>query len=47
MSIPALDSYKVEWCRRTMSELARRILKILTQSNQEVSRFITIKESNK
>ena len=48
MSVPALDSYKVDWCRRTMSELARRILKILSQSdkfNQTVPRFVGDKES--
>lgn len=44
-AIPALDSYKVEWCRRTMAELSRRILKILTQTNVEVPRFVGTKES--
>ena len=45
LSVPALDSYRVDWCRRTMSELARRILKILTQSNQLIPRFVGNKES--
>ncbi len=27
-SVPALDEYKLEWTRRTLSELARRIIKI-------------------
>lgn len=38
-SIPALDSYRVDWARRTMAELASRILKIATSNPVEVTRF--------
>jgi len=38
-SIPALDSYRVDWARRTMAELASRILKIATSNPVEVIRF--------
>jgi GR25 family glycosyltransferase involved in LPS biosynthesis len=39
-SIPALDSYRVDWARRTMAELASRILKIATTNKVDVPRFV-------
>ena len=42
--VPALDAYRVDWARRTMAELANRILKIVTSTPVNVSRFITIKQ---
>lgn len=47
MSVPALDACKVDWCRRTMSECARRILNIMTETNNDVERFIGSKQSKK
>ena len=38
-SIPALDSYRVDWARRTMSECSRRILEIMNTSIH-IPRFI-------
>jgi alpha(1,3/1,4) fucosyltransferase len=39
-SIPALDSYHVDWARRTMAELVNRIFKIVTSTTVEVPRFV-------
>ena len=45
MSVPALDACKVDWCRRTISECARRILNIMTGTSNSVERFIGTKKS--
>ena len=39
-SVPALDAYHVDWARRTMAELANRILKIVTSTPVNVPRFV-------
>lgn len=39
-SVPVLDSYRVDWARRTMAELAQRILKIVTSTPVVVPRFV-------
>ncbi len=39
-AIPALDSYKVAWCRRTMAELARRLLTFGGVSAETLPRFL-------
>jgi len=39
-SVPALDAYRVDWARRTMAELASRILKIVTSTQVNVPRFV-------
>jgi len=45
-SVPALDEYKLEWTRRTMSECARRMLCLATKTNYSVPRFIGAKTSS-
>ena len=39
-AVPALDEYKVAWCRRTMAECARRMF-VLAGVSSEVPRFIS------
>jgi GR25 family glycosyltransferase involved in LPS biosynthesis len=41
-SVPALDSYKVEWCRRTMAECARRMFNLGGLDANSAARFIEI-----
>ena len=40
-SVPYLDSYKVDWARRTLADCAGRIFKILTRKSVTVPRFIS------
>lgn len=45
-NIPALDEFKVDWVRRTMSELARRIFTKVFGKDIQLPRFIGAKSSS-
>jgi GR25 family glycosyltransferase involved in LPS biosynthesis len=42
-NVPALDDYKVEWVRRTFSELARRVFHHVLKSSVDLPRFLGAK----